>query len=356
MRSREIRSAGARDDPKTNEEDNMSSAISPDKTMSGAAHCLAAALLIAAPLLPALATAQNYPTKPIRIIVPQSAGGSTDLVARAVTPRLDDVLKQPLVVDNRPGAGSINGTDMVAKAAPDGYTLLAVAASFTITPNLRRKLPFDPVRDFMPVSQLVVLPHVLVLHPSVQAKSVKELIALAKARPGELNIASSGVGTSTHLAAEQFMHMTGSKMLVVPYKGGAPGTTALLGGQVQAYFATISTALPHIKSGKLRALAVTSAKRSSVAPDLPTVAEAGVSGYEHSSWVGILAPAKTPRTIIDRLHREITKIVQLPEVKTLFLREGLESVGNSPKEFEAIIKAEIAKWQKLVQSAGIPVE
>ena len=316
----------------------------------------AAAVLMAVPLLHSGAAAQSYPGKPIRIIVPQSAGGSTDLVARAVTARLDDVFKQPMVVDNRPGAGSINGTDMVAKATPDGYTLLAVAASFTITPNLRKKLPFDPVHDFIPVSQLVVLPHVLVLHPSVQAKSVKELIALAKARPGELNIASSGVGTSTHLAAEQFMYMTGSKMLVVPYKGGAPGTTALLGGQVQAYFATISTALPHIKSGKLRALAVTSAKRSSVASDLPTVAEAGVTGYEHSSWVGILAPAKTPRAVIDKLHGELVKIVQAPEVKTLFLRDGLESVGNSPREFEAVIKSEIAKWQKLVKSAGIPVE
>ncbi len=334
----------------------MSSAIRSDKTMFGATHCLAAAVLISAPLFPANASAQNYPTKPIRIIVPFSAGGSTDLVARAVTAHLDDVLKQPLVVDNRPGAGNINGTDMVAKAAPDGYTLLAVAASFTITPNLRKKLPFDPVRDFAPVSQLAILPHVLVLHPSVQAKSVKELIALATAKPGELNIASSGVGTSTHLAAEQFMHMTGTRMLVVPYKGGAPGTAALLGGEVQAYFATISTALPHIKSGKLRALAVTSAKRSSVAPDLPTVAEAGVAGYEHSSWVGILAPAKTPRAVIDKLHSEITKIVQLPEVKTLFLSNGLESVGNSPKEFEAVIKTEIAKWQKLVKSAGIPVE
>lgn len=321
-----------------------------------AARGLAAAALVFAPFFYTGAYAQNYPAKPIRIVVPQSAGGSTDLVARVVTQRLDNALKQSIVVDNRPGAGSINGTDLVAKAPPDGYTLLAVAASFTITPSLRHKLPFDPVRDFSPVSQLAILPHVLVLHPSVQAKSVKELIALAKARPGELNCASSGVGTSTHLAVEQFMYMTGTKMLVVPYKGGAPGTTALLGGQVQVYFATISTALPHIKSGKLRALAVTSAKRSSVTPELPTVAEAGVAGYEHSSWVGLLAPAKTPRPVIEILQREITKIVQSPEVKALFLRDGLEAVGNSPREFDAIIRAEIAKWQKLVKAAGIPVE
>lgn len=314
------------------------------------------ALLLAEALMQTGAAAQSYPSKPIRIIVPQSAGGSTDLVARAITSRLDDVLKQPMVVDNRPGAGSINGTDIVAKASPDGYTLLAVAASFTITPNLRRKLPYNPVADFIPVSQLVVLPHVLVLHPSVPANSVKELITLAKSKPGELNVASSGVGTSTHLAAEQFMYLTGTKMLVVPYKGGAPGTTALLGGQVQAYFATISTSLPHIKSGKLRALAVTSARRSSVASELPTLAEAGVAGYEHSSWVGILAPANTPRTIIGKLNAELVKIARSTELKTLFMREGLEAVGSSPGEFESLIKAEIAKWQKLVKAAGIPVE
>jgi len=315
-----------------------------------------AAALMAAPFFYIDALAQNYPVKPIRIIVPQSAGGSTDLAARVVTQRLDDALKQPIVVDNRPGAGSINGTDLVAKAPPDGYTLLAVAASFTITPSLRKKLPFDPVRDFLPVSQLASLPHVLVLHPSVPVKTVKELIAFAKEKPGQLNCASSGVGTSTHLAAEQFMYMTGTKMLVVPYKGGAPGVIALLGGQVQVYFATISTALPHIRTGKLHALAVTSAKRSSVAPELPTVSEAGVTGYEHSSWVGILAPAKTPRHVIEKLNTEIVKIVNAPDVKAVFLRDGLESVGNSPREFETIIKAEVAKWQTLVKAAGIPVE
>lgn len=326
------------------------------KTAFNAAFSLVAAALMVAPFFCAETLAQNYPVKPVRIIVPQSAGGSTDLVARTVMQRLDDVLKQPMVVDNRPGAGSINGTDMVAKAPPDGYTLLAVAASFTITPNLRKRLPFDPVRDFFPISQLVSLPHVLVLNPAVPVKTVKELIALAKEKPGMLNCATSGVGTSTHLAAEQFMYMTGTKMLVVPYKGGAPGTIALLGGQVQVYFATISTALPHINAGRLHALAVTSAKRSPVAPALPTLAEAGVTGYEHSSWVGILAPVKTPQPIIQKLHAEIVKIVQAPGVKALFLRDGLESVGSTPGEFSAKIKMEIAKWHTLVKVAGIPVE
>jgi tripartite-type tricarboxylate transporter receptor subunit TctC len=330
---------------------STTSQAQPAMSRCGMAVMAVAALALAAPV-----AAQDYPKRPVRVIVPQSAGGSTDLVARIITPRLDEALKQPVIVDNRPGAGSINGTDMAAKATPDGHTLLAVAASFTITPNVRKKLPFDPARDFAPVTQLVVLPHVLVLHPSVQAKSVKEFIALAKAKPGALNVAVSGVGTSTHLAAEQFMYQTGTKLLVVPYKGGAPGTAALLGGEVQLSFATISTALPHIKSGKLRALAVTSAKRSSVAPELPTVSEAGVPGYEHSSWVGVLAPAKTPPAIVNRLHSEIARIVQMEEVKTMFLREGLEAIGNSPKEFGAIIHGEIDKWAKLVKLAGIPVE
>ena len=303
-----------------------------------------------------VAHGQAYPAKPIRMIVPQSAGGSTDLVARTIAQRLDDALKQPVVIDNRPGAGSINGTDIVAKAAPDGYTLLAIAASFTITPNLRKRLPFDPVRDFMPITQFVILPHILVVHPSVPVKSVKELIALVKSKPGELNCAISGVGTSTHLALEQFMFMTGTKMLAVPYKGGAPGMTALLGGQVQLYFATISTALPHIKTGKLRALAVTSAKRSVAAPEYPTVAEEGVPGYEHSSWVGLLAPVRTPQPIIARLNAESVKIVNAPQVKNSLLRDGLESVGNSPQEFSAVIRAEIDKWRKLVKVAGIPQE
>src|SRR2546423_990424 len=273
-----------------------------------------------------------YPTKSIRIIVPQSAGGSTDLAARVVTQRLSEALGQTLVVDNRPGAGSLNGTDTVAKAPPDGYTLLAVAASFTINPSLHEKLPFDPVRDFAPITRLAALPHILVVHPALPVKSVKDLIALAKAKPGELNYASSGVATSTHLAAELFKHLTGTDMVQVPFKGGAPGIVGLLSGQVQLYFATISTALPHVKSGKIRALAVTTAKRSMVAPEYPTVAEAGVPGYEHASWVGLLAPAKTPQAVIGKLNSEAVKVVNRQDVKTLLLRDGLETVGDSPPE------------------------
>ena len=315
-----------------------------------------AAFAAVALVIPAAGAAETYPVKPIRMIVPQSAGGSTDLVARIIAQRLDDTLKQPVVVDNRPGAGSINGTEIVAKATPDGYTLLAVAASFTITPSIRKKLPFDPVSDFSPITQLAILPHILVVHPSVPATTVKDLIALLKSKPGALNCAISGVGTSTHLALEQFMYMTRTRMLPVPYKGGAPGMAALLGGQVQLYFATISTALPHVKAGKLRALAVTSARRSTAAPEFPTVAESGVPGYEHTSWVGLLAPAKTPRPIIARLNAESARIVSSPQMKTLMLREGLDAVGNSPDEFAAIIKTEVAKWMKLVKAAGIQAD
>jgi tripartite-type tricarboxylate transporter receptor subunit TctC len=309
--------------------------------------------LVQATAQAATAPATNYPTKPIRIIVPQSAGGSTDLAARVVTQRLSEALGQTLVVDNRPGAGSLNGTETVAKAPADGYTLLAVAASFTINPSLHEKLPFDPVRDFAPITRLAALPHILVVHPSLPVKSVKDLITLAKARPGELNYASSGVATSTHLAAELFKHLTGTDMVQVPFKGGAPGVVGLLSGQVQLYFATISTALPHVKSNKIRALAVTTGKRSIVAPEFPTIAEAGVAGYEHASWIGLLAPARTPRAVVSRLHMESVKVINIPEVQTLLLRDGLEPVGDDPVEFSHTIRNEVAKWMKVVKAAGI---
>ena len=299
------------------------------------------------------AAVTTYPTKPIRIIVPQSAGGSTDLAARVVTQRLSDALGQAIVVDNRPGAGSLNGTETVAKAPPDGYTLLAVAASFTINPSLHEKLPFDPVRDFAPITRLAALPHILVVHPALPVKSVKDLIALAKAKPGELNYASSGVATSTHLAAELFKHLTGTDMVQVPFKGGAPGVIGLLSGQVQLYFATISTALPHVKANKIRALAVTTLKRSVVAPEFPTIAEAGVPGYEHASWIGLLAPARTPPPVVSKLYSESVKVINMPEVKTVLLRDGLEPVGDDPVEFSRAVRNEVEKWMKVVKAAGI---
>jgi len=299
------------------------------------------------------AAMESYPARPVRVVVPQSAGGSTDLVARAVGQRMADALGQPMVVDNRPGAGSINGTDIVAKATPDGYTLLVVAASFTITPNIRKKVPYDVVRDFTPISQLATLPHIVVVHPSLPVKSIKELIALAKAKPGELNFASSGIGTSTHMATELFMYLTGTKMVNIPYKGGAPGITALLGGQVQLYFAAISTAIPHVRSGRIRALAVSTKKRSIALPQYPTLQEAGVPGYEHASWVGMLAPDRTPKAVIAQLNGEAAKAAQREDVKRLLLRSGVETVGSSPDEFEIVIKTEVVKWARVVKAAGI---
>jgi tripartite-type tricarboxylate transporter receptor subunit TctC len=302
------------------------------------------------------ASAQDFPSRPVRLIVPQSAGGSTDVVARVVAQRMTEALRQNVIVDNRPGAGSLNGTELVAKAVPDGHTVLVVAASFTINPAIRKDLPFDPIRDFTPVSQLVTLPHILVVHPSVAATSVRELIALAKAKPGVLNYGISGIATSTHMAGELFMYLTGTRMVSIPYKGGAPGMTALLGGEVQLYFATISTAIPHIRSGKLRALGVTTLKRSVAAPEFPTIAEAGVPGYEHSSWVGMLAPAKIPQPALTKLNGESVRALQAPEVKTLLLREGLEATGSSPGEFDAVIRSEVAKWIKVARVAKIQAE
>lgn len=310
--------------------------------------CAGVLALIALPLY-----AQTYPSKSVRIIVPQSAGGSTDFAARAVAQKLGEMLKENFLVDNRPGAGSINGTDAVAKAPPDGHTLLAVAASFTINPALHKQLPFDPVRDFAPVSQLAGLPHLLVAHPSMPVKSVKELVAVAKSKPGEINYASSGVATSTHLAAELFMYMTSTRMTNVPYKGGAPAMVAMLSGECQINFATISTALPHARNGKLRGIAVTSSKRSVTAPEFPTIAESGVAGYEHNSWIGMLAPAKTPAAIVEKLNGDLAKIVHMQDIKTLLLREGLESYGGTTREFDAVIKTEVAKWLKLTKAAGI---
>ena len=285
---------------------------------------LRAPLLAAMLLAAACANAQNYPSKPIRIIVPQSAGGSSDLVARPLAAQLTQLLGQSVVVENRPGAGSVIGTDLVAKAPPDGYTLLVVAASVTMSPSLY-KLPFDPVRDLAPISQLTSLPNILVVHPSLPVKSVKELIAFVKARPGQLNFGSSGVATGTHLSMELLMHMTGMKMVHIPYKGGSLNVNALIAGETQVNFSTISTALQHVKTRPpARAGGVDRQTRSAAAPDIPTVAEAGVKGYDYSSWIGLLAPAKTPAAIVTRLNTEANKAVHTPEVKAILAVEASE--------------------------------
>ena len=299
--------------------------------------------------------AQNYPARPLRIIVPQSAGGSTDLVARPLARKLADALGQSVVVDNRPGAGSVIGTDLVAKAAPDGYTLLAVAASVTMSPSLY-KLPFDPVRDLAGISQLTSLPNILVAHPSLPANSVAEFIAYAKARPDQLNFGSSGIATGTHLSMELLMYMTGIRLTHVPYKGGSLNVNALIAGETQVNFSTISTALPHVKTGRLRALAVSTAKRSTAAPDVPTLAESGVRNYDYSSWIGLLAPARTPAAVISRLNAEAVKAIHSPDMKSILAVEASEAVGTTPAEFDSIMKTEVARWMKVVKAAGIKGE
>jgi tripartite-type tricarboxylate transporter receptor subunit TctC len=317
-------------------------------------------LILILPLaLCAVAHAQSttsYPARPVRIVVPQSPGASTDTTARLIAQKLTTALGQTVLVDNRPGAGSVIGTELVAKATPDGHTLLVVASSITLNPIMHKNLSWDPVRDFAPITQLSSFPNILVVHPAVPVKTVKDLVALAKAKPGALNYGSAGTATGTHLSADFFKHMTGTDMVHVPYKGGGAAIPALMGGQVQLMFGTTVSALPHVRAGKLRAIAVTSPKRSPSAPDVPTIAESGVPGYDHTPWNGFLAPAKTPRAIVARLNEETARILHAPDTRAVFMNEGAEPVGNKPEEFAAIIKSEIAKWGKVIQAAGIKAD
>lgn len=303
-----------------------------------------------------LAQAQGYPGKPIRIVVPFPPGGGTDIVARILTQKLSESFGANFVIDNRAGAGGSIGTEMVAKAPPDGYTLGIVSGSHAINPSLYSKLPFDAVRDFAPVTMLVSGPGLLVVHPSLPVKTVKELIALAKGKPGQLNYASAGNGTPPHLAGELFKSMAGVDMVHVPYKGNTPAFVDLISGQVSLSFPTIPSALPHVQAGRLRALAVTSRKRSAVMPQLPTIAESGLPGYDTSSWFGMLAPAGTPREIVRKLQQESAKVLQLRDVREKLLSQGLEPAGSTPEEFAATIESEIAKWAKVVKASGARVE
>ena len=300
--------------------------------------------------------ATAYPSRPIRIVVPQSPGASTDLTARLIAARLTEIFKQTVIVDNRPGAGTISGTEIVTKAAPDGHTLLVVASSLTISPSLYTKLPYDPVRDFTPVTQLSKFPNLLAAHPSFAAKTLNDVITLAKAKPGTINYASAGTGTGTHMSAELLKQMTGIDIVQIPYKGGGPAAIAAIGGQTQLIIGTTVGLLPHVRSGKLKAIAVTSPKRSAVAPEIATFAESGAPGYEHEPWNGLLAPAKTPAGIIAKLNAEVVRLLAAPEVKKIFANEGAEAVGNSPEAFAAIVKSETAKWAKVIKTAGIKID
>ena len=298
----------------------------------------------------------GYPSRPIRIVVPQSPGASSDITARLIALRLAEAFKQPVVVDNRPGAGSTSGTEIVTRAAPDGHTLLVVASSLTISPALYKKLAYDPVRDFAPVTQLSSFPNLLAAHPSFAAKTLQDVIALAKAKPGTLNYASAGTGTGTHMSAELLKQMTGIDIVQVPYKGGGPAIVAAIGGQTQMIIGTTLGLLPHVRAGKLRAIAVTSPQRSPVAPEIPTFAESGAPGYDHAPWNGLLAPAKTPVPVVAKLNAEVVRILRTPEVSKIFTNDGAQAVGNSPEAFAAIVKSEVAKWAKVIKTAGIKIE
>jgi tripartite-type tricarboxylate transporter receptor subunit TctC len=319
-------------------------------------HVLRACVL-AALAISASAHAQVYPAKPIRMIVAYPPGGGTDIVGRMVAQKLGETLGQSVVVENRGGASGNIGTEIAARAAPDGYTvLMGNVAPNAINVSLFKNLPFDPVADFAPVSLVASTPNILVVHPSTPARSVKEVVALARSRPGVLNFASAGVGSSSHLAGELFRILAGADIVHVPYKGAGPAMVDVLSGQVQLYFATMPAAMPHVKSGKLVPIAVTSLKRSQALPDAPTIAESGVPGYEASTWYGLLAPAHSPDAAIARLHESVVKMLGDAALRAKLADQGFEPVGDSPKEFAVYIRSEIAKWGKVIRDAGIRPE
>jgi tripartite-type tricarboxylate transporter receptor subunit TctC len=302
------------------------------------------------------AAAQTYPVKPIRIIVPYAPGGSTDVVFRILAPRLTENLGQQVLVENRPGAASTVGLDLVAKSPPDGYTVGVSNIAYGANPTLYKKMPFDAEKDLVPVSLVSIVTMVLSVHPSVPARSVKQLIAIAKAKPGTLNYGSAGNGSANHLATARFAYMTGTNIVHVPYKGGGPAVVSIVSGETAVLFATIPSAIQHFKSGKLIPLGVSRAQRNAALPDVPTVAEAGVPGYEAIEWNGVMVPAGTPVAAINRLHQAIVKAVAIPEVKDRVTGLGADLVGNSPDEFRAFLKNELATWGKVVKEVGMRID
>jgi len=307
--------------------------------------------------MPSLAPAQTYPARSIRFVVPFPPGGSTDFIARILAARLPAALGQTIVIDNRGGGGGNIGNGIVAKAAPDGYTLLITAdGTITTNPSVYSKLPYNAIRDLPPITQLISYPYVVVLHPSVPVASVKELIQVAKAQPGKLRYAHAGVGTGPQLAVELFKILVGVDIISVPYKGGGPAMIGVVGNETHLSFATPPSSLPYVKNGRLKAIAVTSAKRSAALPDLPTISEAGVAGYDVDGWVGLFASAGTPGRIVERLYAEIVKVLRVPEVKELVLAGGSETSGISGEETRAKVRTETAMWAKVVNTTGIKIE
>lgn len=297
----------------------------------------------------------NYPNRPIRVIVPFAPGGGLDISTRLIAQKLTEKWGQNIVVDSRPGAATIVGSDIAAKAAPDGHTLLMITTTFAINPGLYPKLPYDPFKDFAPITQLNFQPNVIVVTPSFAARSVKDLIGLAKAKPGALTFATPGAGSAPHLSAEMFQRAAGISMIHVPYKGIPPAVTDVIGGRVTMLFTTTISAAPHIKSGKLRAVAITSAKRQASMPDVPTIGET-IPGYRAEAFQGMVAPAGVPKAIIEKVSAEVARIVKLPEISQRFQLDGAEAVGSTPREFAAFLKAEMQKWGKVIKDAGIKLE
>jgi tripartite-type tricarboxylate transporter receptor subunit TctC len=300
--------------------------------------------------------AQSYPSKPIKIVVPYPPGGFNDTLGRTLAAKFSEAWGQPAIVENKPGGNTLIGSDYVAKAPADGYTLLIVAFPFAVTPSLIKNMPYDTVKDFAPVILAASSPNLLVVNPQLPVKSVAELIALAKSKPGSLSYASTGNGSSNHISMELFKSLAGVDIVHIPYKGSAPAVTDLLGGQVMLMFDNVPNVLPQVKAGKLRALAASGAKRTALAPDIPTVAEAGVPGYELTVWFGLVAPAGTPREVIQKLNAEVTKILAMPDVRERFLAQGVEPLGSTPEEFGAHIKSQMARWATVVHDAGVKAE
>lgn len=298
----------------------------------------------------------SYPNRPIHVIVPFPPGGAVDPIARSIGQKLEEAWGQPVVIDNKPGAGTIIGSDFVAKAAPDGYTVILVATSFTVNPSAYSKLPFDPVKDFAPISLVSRLPNMLVVNSQLPVNSVKELIDYLKARPGQVNFSSIGYGTTQHLTGELFKSVAGVNMVHVPYKGSGPSMMSVVSGETSVTFDSVFLLTPQVKAGKLRALAATGTKRTPLAPNLPTASESGLRGFDVGGWVGFLAPAGTPQEVVQKWHQHISRILQTPEFRERQISQGLEPVGSTPDYFAEFIKTEITKWGKVVKQAGIKLD
>ena len=334
----------------------MKRTLSCARAMRALAPRIAPLLVLAAIVAAPAFGAESYPTKPVRIIVGFPPGGATDLVMRLVAPKYAEIFKEQFIVDNRPGANGVIGTDLTAKASPDGHTIhLATIGTLVISPAIT-KVPYDPFKDLAPISQVVALQNIFIVHPSLPVKTLKDLIALAKSKPGKFNYATSGTGSPGHLAAELFKTMTKADMVHVPYKGGGPAMTDLIAGHVEIFVAVISTAIPQVKAGKARALAVTGAKRAAALPDVPTVAETGLKGYEATNWYGLVVPRATPRPIIERLNEATVKILNMPDVQKALLDRGIDAAPSSPEEFASYIRRENEKWVKVIKAVGITAQ